>query len=227
QTDPEQIFLPNQDGDIQALEATLRWPAGSEVTSLFINPGNLERPITATEASAGTATVTGLTGETEYTVLLQNNGQLRGTAIFTTLIDIGDATLVEAEDDLSLAIAEAADGDVLVLAPGVYEAFTGDIVLDKSISLRGLYPYDKPILNVTFTMAPGLQDLELRDLELVGLTDMTTLVNMSNAGSYNSVTISGCTIRDYGRQLIYGNTSGAALSNLYIDNTIVTDFVSG
>src|SRR5690606_28383161 len=133
------------------------------------------------------------------------------TAVFTTLIDIGDATLIQPEDDISLAIADAADGDVLVLAPGVYEAFTGDIVLDKSISLRGLYPYDKPVLNVTFTMAPGLQDLELRDLELAGIEgmEMNTLVNMSNAGNYNSVTISGCTIRDYGRQLIYGNTSGA------------------
>ena len=227
QTDPEQIFLPSQDGDIQALEATLRWPAGSEVTHLVINPGNLERPITTAEAGAGSATITGLTGETEYTVLLRNNAQLRGTAIFTTLIDIGDATLVEAEDDLSLAIAEAADGDVLVLAPGVYEAFAGDIVLDKSISLRGLYPYDKPVLNVTFTMAPGLQDLELRDLELVGITDMTTLVNMSNAGNYNSVTISGCTISDYGRQIIYGNTAGAILSNLYIDNTVVSNFIGG
>lgn len=226
-TDPEQIFLPSQDGDIQALEATLRWPAGSEVTNLLINPGDLERPITAAEASAGVATITGLTGETQYTVLLQNNGQLRGTAIFTTLIDIGDATLVQPEDDLSVAIAAAADGDVLVLAPGVYEAFAGDIVVDKSISLRGLYPYDKPVLNVTFTMAPGLGDLELRDLELIGITDMNTVVNMSNAGSYNSVTISGCTLRDYGRQIIYGNTSGASLANLYIDNTLVTGFVSG
>ena len=229
QTDPEQIFLPVQDGDIQATEATLRWPAGSEVTNLLINPGNQQRPITAIEAGDGLATLTGLTGETEYTVLLQNNGQLRGTAIFTTLIDIGDATLIQPEDDISLAIANAADGDVLVLAPGAYEAFTGDIVLDKSISLRGLYPYDKPVLNVTFTMAPGLQDLELRDLELVGLAgmDMNTVVSMSNAGNYNSVTISGCIIRDYGRQLIYGNTAGAILSNLYVDNNVVSNFVGG
>lgn len=227
QTDPEQIFLPAVDGDIQATEATLRWPAGSEVTDLLINPGNQQRPISALEAGDGMATLTGLTGETEYTVLLRNNGQLRGTAIFTTLIDIGDATLIQPEDDISLAIANAADGDVLVLAPGTYEAFTGDIVLDKSISLRGLYPYDKPLLNITFTMAPGLGDLELRDLELVGITDMTTLVNMSNAGNYNSVTISGCTIRDYGRQLIYGNTGGAVLSSLFIDNNIVSNFVGG
>lgn len=228
-TDPEQIFLPPVDGDIQATTATLRWPAGSAVTNLLINPGNLERPITATEATEGLATLTGLTGETEYTVLLQNNGQLRGTAVFTTLIDIGDATLVRPEDDISLAIANAADGDVLVLAPGAYEVFAGDIVLDKSISLRGLYPYDKPVLNVTFTMAPGMQDLELRDLELVGLPglEMNTVVSMANAGNYNSVTISGCTIRDYGRQLIYGNTGGAVLSNLYVDNNIVSNFVGG
>lgn len=227
QTDPEQIFLPSEDGDIQATEATLRWPEGSAVTHLLINPGNVERAITTEEASAGVATITGLTGETEYTVILYNNGRVRGTSIFTTLIDIGDATLVVPEDDLSIAIANAVDGDVLVLTPGVYEAFVGNIVIDKSITIQGLYPYDKPVLSVTFSMAPGLQDLQLINLELVGNPDLTTLVNMDTAGNYNSVTISGCNIHDYGRQLIYGNTAGAILGNLIVDNTIVTSFIGG
>ena len=227
QTDPEQIFLPSEDGDIQATEATLRWPAGSAVTHLLINPGNVERPITPEEASAGMATITGLTGETEYTVLLYNNGTVRGTSIFTTLIDIGDATLVQPEEDLSVVIANAIDGDVLVLAPGVYEAFVGNIVIDKSITIQGLYPYDKPILSVSFSMAPGLQDLQLVDLELVGTAELITLINMDATGNYNSVQIKGCNIHDYGRQLIYGNTAGAILGNFIIDNTVASNATTG
>ncbi len=227
QTDPEQIFLPSEDGDIQATAATLRWPEGSAVTHLLINPGNVERPITPEEASVGMATISGLTGETEYTVVLYNNGTVRGTSIFTTLIDIGDATLVQPEEDLSVVIANAVDGDVLVLAPGVYEAFVGNIVIDKSITIQGLYPYDKPVLSVSFSMAPGLQDLQLVDLELVGTVDLFTLVTMEIAGNYNSVQIRGCNIHDFGRQLIYGSTAGAILGNFIVDNTIASNATLG
>lgn len=235
QTDPEQIFLPIQDGDIQATEATLRWPENSEVTHFIINPGNINRPITPTEITDGIATITGLTGETDYVVTLHNNNALRGTAEFTTLIDIGDATLIQPTDDLSAMVAAAADGDTLVLMPGIYDVFSGDITIDKSITIQGLYPYDMPVVYVSFTMAPGLQDLTLVNLELEGMdinadpapTVINTLLNMSNAGTYNSVNISNCHIHDYGRQLIYSNTTGALLNSLVIDNCIVENFTAG
>jgi len=234
QTDPEQIFLPIEDGDIQATEATLRWPENSEVTNFIINPGNINRPISVAEKTAGIATITGLTGETEYTVTLHNNNALRGTAVFTTLIDIGDATLVQPTDDLSAMVAAAADGDTLVLMPGDYTVFSGDITVDKSITIQGLYPYDMPKVYVSFTMAPGLQDLSLVNLEMIGMdinadpapVQISTIINMSNAGMYNSVTFSGCYMHDYGRQLIYGNTSGALLNSFVVDNCVATDFTA-
>src|SRR5690606_31179197 len=137
QTDPEQIFLPSEDGDIQATEATLRWPAGSAVTHLLINPGSVERPITPEEASTGIATITGLTGETEYTVVLYNNGTVRGTSIIRTLNDVVDANLVQTDDDFFQIITDAERSNVLVLASGQIMT-TSNIVLDKPNSLKGL-----------------------------------------------------------------------------------------
>lgn len=222
----ENIFLPIQDGDIEALSATLRWPANSDVTHFIIVPGDVQRPITAQEKADGTATIEGLTGNTEHTIQMFNNTKQRGAVTFTTLIDVGDATLIYPEDDLNATIANAAADDVIVLFPGEYVT-TGSIAINKSITLRGLYPYDKPLLNVNFVMEAGANDVSLIDLELVGTPDFATVITMAIAGSYNSLTISGCNIHDFGRQLIYGNTSGMVLSNFIVDNCIVTNFISG
>jgi len=114
-TDAENIYLPIQDGDIDATTATLRWAPNSDVTNFIINPGNTSRAITADEKTAGVATIEGLTGDTEYTVSLMKGAKQRGSVTFTTLIDVGNATRVYPEDDLSLVIAAAADGDQMVM----------------------------------------------------------------------------------------------------------------
>lgn len=235
QTNSEQIFLPIQPGDIQATEATLRWPENSEVTHFLITPGNIERSITAGEISTGIATITGLQSETAYTVILYNNASVRGTANFATLIDIGDATLVQPEDDLNVVISAAQSGDVLVLMPGDYTVFSGNIILDKSLTIQGLYPYDKPVVYVSFALTTGLLNLELINLEMVGIdinalggpVVMATVLNITGTGNYNSVSITGCDIHDFGRQLIYGNPSGVVLTDFSVDNSVMSNFIGG
>lgn len=234
QTEFENIFLPMADEDIEATAATLRWPAGSDVTHLLILPGNTERPITNDEKAAGVATLTGLTGETTYTVRIFRDEKQRGEVTFTTLIDIGDATPVYPEDDIAAMIENAADGDVLALFPGVYEVFTGTITINKSISIRGIYPNDKPVVFVKFELGESVTNFEAVNLEMVG-THPNLLETLPQAfafadGTYNvnSVTIDGCTIRDFGRALIYGGSSVVMkLESLTINNSIVQNIVNG
>jgi hypothetical protein len=227
-TDLENIYLPIENGDIEALTATLRWPAGSDVTRFVINPGNVERIITEEEQTAGVATIENLSGSTNYTVLLYNGTKQRGSVSFLTLIDVGDATRVYPEDDLSAVIAAAADGDVLVLYPGDYTVNNGaTIVLNKSLSIKGLYPYDKPKLHVTFNIETGAGVLEFSDLDLSGNSTLTTTFNLNSAtAEHTSISLSGCIIHDFGRQLIYGNVA-AKLGTFSIDNCIISDFVAG
>jgi len=141
----EQLMLPSELGDVKALEATFRWVPNSNVTQIVINPGSISHVITPQEKIDGVATVTGLTSETSYTAQLLNNTKIRGTAAFTTGIDVGDNTLVTVNDDLFQMIADAAPGDILLLEAGDYTAQTGTISLNKSITIQGLRSYDKPL----------------------------------------------------------------------------------
>ncbi|MCW5912349.1 MAG: DUF4957 domain-containing protein [Cyclobacteriaceae bacterium] len=225
-TAQENIFLPVQPGDIQATTATLRWPENSDVTDLLINPGNIQRTLTTDEKAAGIATITGLTGSTEYNVLLRRDSKNRGSVTFTTLIDIGDATLVEPADNLSDVIAAAGNGDVLVLAPGDYTVFTGSITLNKSIAIKGLYPYDKPKLHVQFMIEAGAASVEVKDVDFSGDGTLNDLFRFNSASvTYTSLKILSSNVHDFTRSIIAGNVA-ATVQSVVIDDCIMTDINS-
>lgn len=224
--------------DMDAKFVTLRWPAESEVTHFVINPGNVNRPITEDEVAAGAATITGLTGSTEYTVTLFRNDKRRGQAVFTTLIDVGNATRVYPEDDLSAVIAAAEEGETLVLYPGDYLVYSGKITIDKSISIIGLYPHEKPLLHVQFILENAVQSVEVKDVEMTGM-----YIDSDNAEaildhafqygtdevSYGSLSVVGCNIHDYNKSLFSAASSPNAKSSvesIVLDNSIVTNILT-
>lgn len=232
-TDPENIFTAVAGEDIKATSVTLRWPAGSEVTHFKISPGDVQRNISDPEKAAGVATITGLTGETDYTVTLYKGTKQRGQVSFTTLIDIGDATAVHPEDDLNAVIAAADPGDVLVLFPGNYTTFRGDLSLDKSITIKGLLPYNKPVINIRFVLNSGVGDFMIKDVELVGTYDdgSQTILSQAiqcNSGTYdiNSIIIEGSIVRDYNQALIYGGSAKLKLQTLTINDCVMSNIVN-
>ncbi len=225
----EQIFFPGDPSDIKALEVTLRWVPNSEVTEISFSPGDITHTITAEEKADGIATITGLTPETEYTATLLNGDKIRGVKTFTTGIDIGTGKLVTPEDDLFQMITDASAGDILVLEPGDYTEQTGTITLDKSITIRGLRAFDKPLLRVNFEIVGGATDVELIDLDLQGGEGSSLLsdaIRYTGAGNFNSLLISGSNIHDYARSFIAGNESGAVLQTLTVENSIVYNILT-
>lgn len=232
QTLTEQLFLEGDPSDIKALQVTLRWAPNSEVTEISLTPGDITHTITPDEKANGVATVTDLTSETEYTATLLNGSEIRGVKTFTTGIDIGNGKLVTVDDDLLQIITDASAGDVLVLEAGDYTEQTGTIILDKSITIRGLRSYDKPILKFAFELIAGAENVELIDLDLLGdgegSSTLTDAVRYTGPGNYNSLLISGCNIHDYARSFVAGNETDAILQSLTIENSIVHDiFTSG
>lgn len=228
----EQIFIEGEPGDIVATETTLRWVPGSEVTHINISPGDITYTISTEESNAGVATITGLSSETEYTATLYNGSDIRGVRNFTTGIDIGDGILITPEDDLLQIIADAEPGAIMVLEPGDYTEQTGTITLDKSITIRGLRSYDKPLLKVNIELVGGAENVELIDLNLQGggegSSDLQDFIRYTGPGNYNSLLVSGSVIHDYARSFIAGNESGAVLQNLTVENSIVYNvFTSG
>jgi hypothetical protein len=221
-TAQENIFLAIQEDDIAATEAVLRWPANSEVTSLVVNPGSITHTITAEEKTAGIATVTGLTGEINYTAKLMNGTKTRGTATFETLIDLGGALAINPGDDLKAILDAAADGAAFVIFPGTYEL--GTYALTKSVKLSGYKSNDKPIIKGQFTCGTVVASVELKSLIFRGNADpaavLSQFFNTVTGCNLTTLVISDCEISNYKDQFIYNNASGAygsiSVSNSYI-----------
>lgn len=234
ETDAENILFPIAEEDIQATTVVIKWPAGEDATHFMINPGNTERQITEQEITAGEATISDLIGETEYTVTMLKTDKQRGEVTFITLVDLEGVIQVHPEDDLSVIIAGAEDGDELILYPGEYLAYQGEIVLNKSISIKGLYPHDKPKLNIQFLVETGAQDITISDVEMIGeYIDATTSDDelQSYAFKYNSkdatfgnLIIQGCIIHNYEKSLFSSSSNNFSLESLIIDNCIVSNF---
>tara|TARA_R110002050_G_scaffold286121_2_gene436310 strand:- start:52563 stop:54110 length:1548 start_codon:yes stop_codon:yes gene_type:complete len=222
----EQLMLPSEPGDIEATQATFRWVANSNVTQIVVNPGDIIHEITSQEKIDGIAIVTGLAGETAYTAVLLNNSKTRGTAVFTTGIDVGDNTLVTVDDDLFQMIADASPGAILLLEQGDYTTQTGTIILDKSITIQGLRVDFKPLLNVNFEINDGATEVSLIDLDLDGATVIQDVVRYTGAGNYNSLLISGCNVHDFSRSFIAGNTTDAIIQSVVVENCIVTNILT-
>ncbi len=224
----EQIMLPSEAGDIQALSATLRWEAGLNVTHFILEPGTIRYDISEQEKASGVATITELTPETDYTATLYNNDKVRGTAVFTTGIDIGDNVVLTPSDDIFQAIADADPGAIILFDEGDYTQQVGRITLDKSVTLRGLKTDFKPLLKVAFTIDAGAENVELIDLDLTGdlPTDLNDVVSYTNPGNFNSLLIKGCNIHDYNRSFVRGPTTDGILQSLTVENSIVSNILT-
>lgn len=224
-TAAENIFFPITEADLTATEATLKWPAGAEVTHITITPGNTQHTLSADEKAAGEATIEGLTGETTYTAKLMNNTKTRGTATFTTLIDLGGALAINPGDDLVAILDGAEDGASYVIFPGEYEL--GSYAVTKSVKLSGYLASDKPIIRGQFVCGAAVVSLDLKNLIFRGDEDAAAYIGQflntsSSSCNLTTLTIDNCEIRGYKDHLIYNNQSGT-YGTITITNTLVND----
>ena len=221
-TDPEQIFYAVRPEEIIATGVTVRWPAGETATSIVLTPGNITRPVTANEIAAGIAIITGLTSETAYTAKLMNGNATRGTVTFTTLLDLGGATAVYPQDDLTAIIQSASEGDVFALMPGTYS--TQDIAVSKTIAIKGARPTNKPVLMGTiFRMKDGA-GLDLKDLILDGTGsangNQAIIYDTALPGdTYDPLKIEDCILRNYTKGTLYVNVA-ALIESVTIKGTV-------
>jgi hypothetical protein len=222
-TDPENIYLPIQDGDIDALEATVRWTPGAEVTHLLISPGDVTRTITDEEKAAGVAIITGLSAETAYSVTLYRNTKKRGTVTFETLVDVGDAVAINPGDDLGAILDAAEEGASFVVFQGVYDL--GSYTLTKSVKLSGYKSNEKPTINGQFVCGSTVASIELKGIIFKGNAGESTLgqfFNTATGCNITTLTLDDCEINNYGNNLIYNNSSGI-YGTINISNCIISE----
>jgi hypothetical protein len=234
-TGTEAIFEELDPEGLTASSVILNWPAGEFATAIILTPESgdvIEYEVTAADIEAGMAEITGLQSETTYTAKLMNGTKTRGTLVFQTLIDLDGATAVHPEDNLNEVIQAAVDGEVLVLFPGVYDVFTGDVVIAKSLTIRGLYPHDKPVIFNRLVFEAGVNDFSISSVEMNGTIvdgETSTLLAQAmnfNSGTYNvnSLVIDDCVIYGYNQALVYaGSSSVVKVNTLTVNNSIVSD----
>ncbi|GAO30167.1 hypothetical protein JCM15548_12420 [Geofilum rubicundum JCM 15548] len=227
-TGTEQIFMPVDPDELTHNSVVLRWPAGQTATTITLTPGDMVHNVTADEIAAGAAEITGLTSETDYTAVMKNGTDTRGTISFRTLIDLDGATQVFPEDDLLALIEAAEEGAGFALMPGEY-VFEGNVSITKTVSIKGVYPTDKPILrNVNFRMSQNA-GLELRNLVIDGRidevsvnADQTIVYDEALETAYGDVVIDGCEITNYTKGVFYASNA-VLIESVSITNTIYSN----
>ncbi|MEQ8472237.1 MAG: DUF5123 domain-containing protein [Marinoscillum sp.] len=220
-TQAEQIFQTIPGENVQDTYATVLWTAGSDVTHFLVMPGNLLVQISESEKVAGEATIQGLIGATDYTVILYNGPKKRGTFSFSTLKEANVSPL----DDLGAKIDAAEEGAILILASGTYDLGSKEIT--KSITIEGQKSYDMPVINGQLACATAVSSITVRQLDFQGNNEYGQFFNASAATcNLGALNIEGCEISGYDNNIIYSN-SGGAYGDITITDTYIHDIPGG
>ncbi len=237
-------FLKNpKPADIADRSVTLTWEVeeGYDVSTIKI--GDITHQITAEEKEAGKATIEGLTPETTYTAYLYYNGKQCGNRSFTTIADLAGAIILHDGDDLKKAIEDETveDGTVFALYGGTYnlnatyDDETGELIstgaakVTKSISIKGIYPTDQPLIQGRFQITDGA-GLSISQAVIDGNKNSTTdqifvykLENASDGTVFAPLNVENCTITGQAdtKGIIYMNGPKCAVESVTINNCIV------
>lgn len=226
-TDTENIYLPLQDGDLQATTVTLRWTAGETVESIDVFDLDGEKvktqAVSSSESAAGAATVTDLKGETTYTFVLKRNGKTRGTINLTTELDLAGAIKVTVDDDWATMLKSAQEGDVFALMPGTYEnAEVTSVTFAGSVSIKAAKSTDKPVLKGFNLKLNNGASLDLLNVILDGNGHADQAIITAEDGEIDHIVISGSEIKNFKKGVLYVNTK-TALRAVDITNNFIHD----
>lgn len=201
--------------DVNTLD--IKWQPGANVTHLILISADQSQKdsliISGAEAAAGEKTVNQLSNA-KWTIKIYNSKRMRGT---TTGIVEGDVVL-NSGDDLPTAIANATDGQVILLASGAtFQMGGGTIRFDKSVKLRGLSVSSRPVLCMTsgtptstssmlgFVDGSTIGSVKFENLDFTGYCDNNVsatkigyLFNNNTLTTVSNVSFNNCLLHNFG-----------------------------
>lgn len=221
-TGTEQILQAVDPNEITSSSAMLRWPAGLAATSVEVTPGNRTIPVTAQNVASGSILIEGLGNDIAYTARLMHGAKTRGTIGFTTML--GDnVTKIGPADDFVATLATLQDGDIIALEPGEY-GINADIEINKTISIQGYRPADKPILKGLVLKIKAGAGLTIKDVIMDGTgnssQNQSIFYDEDLTNAYGELTVENSVIRNYVKGLLY-ITKKARVSKVTYSNNLI------
>lgn len=213
---------------------TVSWPENEAVTRITVLTANtlaVEYTITDEEKAAGKATINGLNPETSYDIYLYNGEKERGHRSFTTIADLEGAILVHADDDLKTLLSEAEEGAVFALYGGTHviegseDVAAGSAVISKSVTIKGIYPTNIPVINGRFQLNDGAS-LTLSQVILDGTgTSGDQCFNYKTDGAtHSTLNLQDVVVRNYVKGVFYLNVA-AVVENMTFNNCVFSNIV--
>lgn len=244
-TNAKQFLKNPKESDISDRSVTLTWNVedGYDLTTIVV--GNITHDVTAEEKAAQSATITGLTPETQYTAYLYYNGKECGRRTFTTIADLEGAIILHNTDDLKALVEAATGGEVFALYGGTYllnasnpvdeetgeelPTVTGAIKVSKNITIKGIYPTSRPVLKGRFEIYDGAS-LEISQVVINGSMNSTTdqVFNFKTDDvNYASLKVQHSEITDFvnGKGLVYLNVK-STVGDITFDNCVIHDITT-
>lgn len=239
-TSAQQIFKSIKEENILDRSVTLSWPEEeTDVTLITIldEEKNIvaSHTITAEEKEAAKATVEGINPETKYTAKLYyinaaNIQKERGSKTFTTIADLNGAIVVYPDDDIQSLIKNADDGDVFALQGGKHvvksssddESITaGSIVVNKNITIKGIYPTNVPTINGRFEIQDGAT-LTINQVNLDGKGTSGDQCFNFKGTEVGGLSVENAEIKNYGKGVHYVNVEAKVPYIKYV-NCLIHD----
>ena len=227
------------DADLTDKTVKVKWTnSGATVTSLkvFLASDNSlvkDVPLDGTHVTNQFKVITGLTAKTKYVIFIFSGATLRGYDTYTTKEPSLYTVVLKPADDLVTAVANAANGDVIGLDPGVYNC------LDASAKYAGLVLNQKTISIVSTSNNPANTKVNFREITLKGTGAGVTLkgiefdgasanatteqalyfINLvglstdAEAATFTNVNVENCVVRNMGNCLVRANRGSTTNSH--------------
>ena len=234
-TSAQQFMKSFKEENIADRSVTATWDVeevGNDITTLRALDASGKivstKELTAEEKAAGQATISGLSPETAYTIKLLNGEKERGSRTVTTIADLAGAILLHAGDDIANIIKDAEPNAVLALYGGTYEipaedeGKMGAAKIEKSITIKGIYPTNQPVIKGRFEIYEGAA-VSISQVILDGVDNATgdqTFNYKTADAAYGALNLQDVTIKNFVKGICYGNVT-ATIESITFNNCII------
>jgi len=239
----EQFFLAVRELEIKETSVTLRFTNTPGLTKITMTPANgtaFDVALTASDLTAGLKVITGLTANTKYNAELFATAKSKGYTSFTTLPSTTYTTILNSGADLNAAVAAAANGDVIGLNPGTYNASAAiTAILQKSVTIKSTSgnTYDTKVLFKELTLKGTGAGLKVSGIEFDGSTgsasygiNLTGAINDADAATFTNITIENCYFHNIANCLIRANRASTGVQKIdfiKVTTSVVSDIAAG